>query len=248
MSEKRHKINKFENYQNLIVRNSPAFTWTAMFLFLIKTAISTQSSSAHVEERDYARIPKPVITGVENEPLIYGFWRNVHDQYTNPLARPLLTALQVMTTSSVFHLRECIESSSPPPPADFRYLIAYEINAQGWKERLGLEGVEGWGGAFSKLLLPRRGGGVQFSFVVNFFFFGGGILIHHTFLTPPPLWDVINDQSLKRLINRKLVSEEVSNLIISQIIRQERIQHSPLQYSVFFSFEDFIKMHGSPRN
>ena len=24
MSEKRHKINKFENYQNIIVRNSPA--------------------------------------------------------------------------------------------------------------------------------------------------------------------------------------------------------------------------------
>ena len=27
--------------------------------------------------------------------LIYGFWRNAHDQYTNPLARPLLIALQV---------------------------------------------------------------------------------------------------------------------------------------------------------
>ena len=25
MSEKRHKINKFANYQNIIVRNSPAF-------------------------------------------------------------------------------------------------------------------------------------------------------------------------------------------------------------------------------
>ena len=29
-------------------------------------AISTQSSSTHVEERDQERIPKPVSTGVEN--------------------------------------------------------------------------------------------------------------------------------------------------------------------------------------
>ena len=27
--------------------------------------------------------------------------------------------------------------------ADYRYLIAYEINAQGWKNRRGLEGVGG---------------------------------------------------------------------------------------------------------
>ena len=35
--------------------------------------------------------------------------------------------------------------------ADYRHLIAYDINAQGWKKRLGLEGVGGWeggGGAF----------------------------------------------------------------------------------------------------
>ena len=36
--------------------------------------------------------------------------------------------------------------------ADYRYLVAYEINAQGWKKRLGLEGVAGGvgggGGAF----------------------------------------------------------------------------------------------------
>ena len=31
-----------------------------------ENAISTESSSAHVEERDHARIPKPVSTGVEN--------------------------------------------------------------------------------------------------------------------------------------------------------------------------------------
>ena len=49
-------------------------------------------------------------------PLIYGFWRNAHDQYTNPLARPLLIALQVVRTSFGFHLRECMGSSFPPPP------------------------------------------------------------------------------------------------------------------------------------
>ena len=32
------------------------------------------------------------------------------DQYTNPLARPLLIALQVVR----FHLRECMGSSFPP--------------------------------------------------------------------------------------------------------------------------------------
>ena len=96
----------------------------------------------------------------------------------------------------------------------------------------------------------QGGGRVQFSFVVNFFAGGWNFDKPHFSEPPPPrpLWDVINDQSLKRLINRKLVSEEVSNLIISQIISQDRIQHSPLQYSVFFSFEDFIKMRGSPRN
>ena len=34
LSEKRHKINKFANYQNKMVKNSPALT--AMFLFLLK--------------------------------------------------------------------------------------------------------------------------------------------------------------------------------------------------------------------
>ena len=34
MSEKRHKINKFANYQNKMVKNSPALT--AMFLFLFE--------------------------------------------------------------------------------------------------------------------------------------------------------------------------------------------------------------------
>ena len=83
MSEKWHKINKFANYQNIIVRNSPAL-------------------DRHV----FCSFAKP---------LIYDFWRNAHDQYTSPLARPLLTALQVVRTSFGFHLRECVGSSSPSP-------------------------------------------------------------------------------------------------------------------------------------
>ena len=42
------------------------------------------------------------------------FLRNAHDQYTNPLARPLLIALQVVRTSFGFHLRGCMGSSFPP--------------------------------------------------------------------------------------------------------------------------------------
>ena len=42
-------------------------------------------------------------------------WRNAHDQYTNPLARPLLIALQVVRTLFGLHLRECMGSSFPPP-------------------------------------------------------------------------------------------------------------------------------------
>ena len=52
--------------------------------------------------------------------------------------------------------------------SSYRYLVAYEINAQGWKKRLGLEGVGG-GGAFQKWLLP--GGGTIF--ICNYF--GGGM-------------------------------------------------------------------------
>ena len=39
-------------------------------------SISTQSSSAHVEERDQERIPKPVSTGVEN---VWNFWASFSD-------------------------------------------------------------------------------------------------------------------------------------------------------------------------
>ena len=47
------------------------------------------------------------------ELFIFGLWRNVHDQYTNPLARPLMIALQVVRTSYRFHLRECLRNTSP---------------------------------------------------------------------------------------------------------------------------------------
>ena len=56
--------------------------------------------------------------------------------------------------------------------------VAYEINVQGWKKRLGLEGVgggagEGGGGCFLKIVIAKRGEGVQFSCVISFF--GGGV-------------------------------------------------------------------------
>ena len=54
------------------------------------------------------------------EPLIFGLWRNAHDQYTNPLARPLMIALQVVRTLFRFHLRECIRNSFPSPWAKQR--------------------------------------------------------------------------------------------------------------------------------
>ena len=88
MSEKRHKINKFANYQNIIVRISPAL-YRHVF-------VSFQNRAS--------------------KPFIYDFCRNAHDQYTSPLARPSLIALQAVRTSFGFHLRECMGSSSPPPP------------------------------------------------------------------------------------------------------------------------------------
>ena len=91
MSEKRHKINKFANYQNIIVRNSPAFDCHAFVFF--------------------SRL------------LIYSFWRNAHDQYTNPLASPLLITLQVVRTLFGFHLRECMGSSFPPHPTPLVLLL-----------------------------------------------------------------------------------------------------------------------------
>ena len=92
MSEKRHKINKFANYQNIIVRNSPV----PCFLFF--------SGS---------------------RPLIYGFWRNAHDQYTNPLARPLLIALQVPRRLSVDENVRAKEGGKDPSDGSLRFITSH---------------------------------------------------------------------------------------------------------------------------
>ena len=115
MSEKRHKINKFANYQNIIVRNSPV----PCFLFF--------SGS---------------------RPLINGFWRNAHDQYTNPLARPLLIALQVVRTSYGFHLRECMGSSFPTPDFDQPHIFYQQTRILPLAKR---------GIAWQRTLRPIRG-------------------------------------------------------------------------------------------
>ena len=59
-----------------------------------------------------------------------------------------------------------------------RYLIAYEINAHGWKKRLGLKGVGG--GCILKNCYCQGGGGVQLSCVIVVFFFGGGVKFSDT--------------------------------------------------------------------
>ena len=58
--------------------------------------------------------------------------------------------------------------------ANYRHLIAYEINAQGWKKRLSLEGVGG------------GGGGVQFSYVIILVGYSFDTPHFYTFLNPPP--------------------------------------------------------------
>ena len=91
-------------------------------------------------------------------------------------------------------LRAALKSPATLLTADYRYLIAYEINAQGWKKRLGLDGIGGGGCIFKIAIYCQEG--VQLSLVI-IFLRGGKVLIHHTFLkTPVPLWDVINDRSL----------------------------------------------------
>ena len=63
-------------------------------------------------------------------------------------------------------------------------LIAYEINAQGWQKRLGLEGVGGVeGGCILKIVIAEGG----LIFICNYL--GGGVkkvLTHYFFLNPPP--------------------------------------------------------------
>ena len=65
--------------------------------------------------------------------------------------------------------------------ANYRYLIASEINAQGWKKRLGLEGA-GWGGGGGGILkISSKGGGGKI-FICNFFLLGGGVKLCYTTL------------------------------------------------------------------
>ena len=107
MSEKRHKINKFANYQNKMVWNSPALT--AMFLFLLK---------------DLKTIG-PWLS-----------WRNAHYQYTNPISRPLIMmiAWQVVKTSFGLHLREWMGNSLPwfEPRSHFISRFSCWVWSSGW--------------------------------------------------------------------------------------------------------------------
>ena len=83
--------------------------------------------------------------------------------------------------------------------ANYRHLIAYEINAQGWKKRLSLEGVGMvWGGVHFKICYCQEGG-VQFSYVIILVGYSFDTPHFYTFLNPPSphlRWDVINVQSL----------------------------------------------------
>ena len=79
--------------------------------------------------------------------------------------------------------------------------VAYEINVQGWKKRLGLEGVGGGagggGGCFLKIVIAKRGEGVQFSCVIFLGGWGGGgkVLIRHTFLKNPTVSRIFQEAS-----------------------------------------------------
>ena len=62
-----------------------------------------------------------------SKPLILGFWRNAHDQYTNLLSRPLMIALQDVRTPFGFYLRACWEVVFPlPPPPHPLILVLHE--------------------------------------------------------------------------------------------------------------------------
>ena len=76
-------------------------------------------------------------------------------------------------------------------------LLAYEINAQGWKKRLGLDGVGGWGGGGGCIykIVITKGGTI---FLCNYL---GGSFDTPNFSEPLP-WDVKNDQSLILLLNQ----------------------------------------------
>ena len=82
--------------------------------------------------------------------------------------------------------------------------VAYEINVQGWKKRLGLEGVGGGagevggGGVLFKNCYCKAGEGVQFSCVIFWGWGGGGggkVLIRHTFLKNPTVSRIFQEAS-----------------------------------------------------
>ena len=82
--------------------------------------------------------------------------------------------------------------------ADYWRLIAYEINTQGWKKRLGLEGVRGGGGVHFENCYCQGGGTI---FICNYF---GGFKFWYTTLlkTPATIWELINDQSLTKGVTK----------------------------------------------
>ena len=67
-------------------------------------------------------------------------------------------------------LRAALKSPATLLTADYGYLIAYEINAQGWKKRLGLDGIGGGGCIFKIAIYCQEG--VHLSLVI--IFWGGG--------------------------------------------------------------------------
>ena len=84
-------------------------------------------------------------------------------------------------------LRAPSKSHATLPTTCILNSVDYEINAQGWKKTLGLEGDGGRGGGGGCILNCYCQGGGGTTFRCNFIFFGGGgeILIHHTSYPPP---------------------------------------------------------------
>ena len=73
------------------------------------------------------------------KPLVLGFWRNAHYQYTNPISRPLMIALQVVKTPFGFHLREWMGNSFPwfEPRSHFISTFSCWV----WSSRWTLSGI-----------------------------------------------------------------------------------------------------------